>query len=549
MYRLIIVDDEEVIRNGLVHVVDWESLGFTVVDTFPNGNAALAYLRKNAVDVVIADIRMPRLSGLDLARVLMTEQPETLVVILSGYDHFRYAQEAIDLNVFSYLLKPVKEPDIYEVFARVREQLDDRDNRDSATRRLEAVREREAEDWLIGQTRGRLPSVVSAVFADQEAGGRYCAMVIEPHTSGGSADGAADLLGLCAGLRRVIAETVTAPVILPLILRRPARLAVILAGSEPDIAREVFDAARKEVTSYPEVRLSAAAGPAVDHLDEVPRSFAEAVTVLAHRMYLGLDRLLAPADIEGPVDDEASGESEVSGEGGARQAARHGGAGTAFTEQQVEHLADALVAGDEGRLGAILDEVFDALRERAVADSYLVEATIHALVMQVRGRLVSVAPHLVELLPGDAHLSRDLHGCITLQQCRDLLTGFLHAALEAARDTEASTATTTIAVATSFIQENYHRDLALENVAERVGVSAGYLSRLFRQVRGETFKSYLTHVRLQEAKRLLTETGRRVYEIADRVGYNDQHYFSEVFRKHTGLSPLEYRNRALAGVP
>ena len=542
MYRLIIVDDEEVIRNGLVHVVDWASLGFSVVETFPNGNAALAYLRKNPVDVVVADIRMPRLSGLDLARVLMTEQPETLVVILSGYDHFGYAQEAIDLNVFSYLLKPVKEPDIHEVFARVREQLDDRDNRESATRRLEAVREREAEDWLIGHTQGRIPPVVSAGFAGPEAAGPYCAMVIEPHTSPGNSTDAADLLGLCAGLRRVIAETVSAPAILPLMLRRPARLAVLLAASEADAHREVFDAARKEVTSYPEVRLSAAAGPAVDHLDEVPRSFAQAVRVLSHRMYLGLDRLLTPADIDVPTD------GGTSGTGKSAQASPRDSALSAFTAQHVEHLTDALVAGDETRIHAILDEIVETLRSRAVADSTLVEATIHALVMQVRDRLASVAPHLVELLPGDAHLSRDLHGCITLQHCRELLRGFLHAVLEAAQGTEASTATTTIAVATSFIQENYHRDLALEDVAERVGVSAGYLSRLFRQVRGETFKSYLTHVRLQEAKRLLTETGHRVYEIADRVGYNDQHYFSEVFRKHTGLSPLEYRNRALAGV-
>ncbi|MFW5785649.1 MAG: response regulator [bacterium] len=344
-----IVDDEEVIRDGLVHVVDWEALGFSVVDTFPNGSAALAYLRKDAVDVVVADIRMPRLSGLDLARVLMTEQPETLVVILSGYDNFRYAQEAIDLNVFSYLLKPVKESEIHDVFARVREQLDGRNGCESVTRRLEAVREREAEDWLIGPSHGRVPSVVSAVFAGPRAAAPYSAMVIEPHIDLKEGDSAADLLGLCAGVRRVIRDTVSVPVILPLIMRRPARLAVLLAESEPDVAREVFDAARKEVASYPEMRLSAAAGSAVDHLDELPRSFAESVAVLAHRLYLGTDRLLAPEDVETVVDQ---GEPT-------------------FTVQQVEHLTDALVAGDQDRLRETLDEVVETLRTRAVADAGL----------------------------------------------------------------------------------------------------------------------------------------------------------------------------------
>lgn len=124
IYDLLIVDDEEIIRSGLARTVDWEALGFRVAGTAVNGEKALDFISVRHVDAVLADIRMPRLTGLELARRLRESNPEIRVVILSGYDTFRFAQEAIDYGVFSYLLKPSKTDDIKEVFTRLRHSLD-----------------------------------------------------------------------------------------------------------------------------------------------------------------------------------------------------------------------------------------------------------------------------------------------------------------------------------------------------------------------------------------------------------------------------------------
>jgi YesN/AraC family two-component response regulator len=123
-YELLIVDDEEIIRNGLSQTIDWPSLGFRVAGTTMNGAAALEFIAERHVDAVLADIRMPKLSGLELAREIKVKRPGMRVVLLSGYDTFRYAQEAIDQGVFSYLLKPSKTEDIIEVFTRLRHSLD-----------------------------------------------------------------------------------------------------------------------------------------------------------------------------------------------------------------------------------------------------------------------------------------------------------------------------------------------------------------------------------------------------------------------------------------
>lgn len=124
VYNLLIADDEEIIRVGLSKTVDWRALGFRVVGLAANGVAALEFLEHEQVDAVLADIRMPKLTGLDLAKRLKEMRPQVKVIILSGYDFFPYAKEAIEQSVFSYLIKPYKAEELQETFQRLKAVLD-----------------------------------------------------------------------------------------------------------------------------------------------------------------------------------------------------------------------------------------------------------------------------------------------------------------------------------------------------------------------------------------------------------------------------------------
>lgn len=517
MYRLIIVDDEEVIRNGLRSVVEWEALGFTVVGTFSNGNAALGYLREHQVDVVLADIRMPRLSGLDLARILMIDKPETLVVILSGYDDFHYAQEAIDLNVFKYLLKPIKEGQLTDVFAKLKDTLDNRDPRTDTGHRLEALRERAIEEWLSSGSPSPLPPSVNGSLEGLIEGTRRV-LLIEPRGDQLNQEENVDLLGVCASLRRICSDAVPESEARAFLLRNGVRLAVVMAGNPRALSEELFELAEEEASSYPGLSLSAAAGGEVAADDEVPRSFLQAEAALAHRMYLGLGRLIEPEDCRSPSEGQG-------------------------IQLSVEGVADALVTGSQSQLAERLCTEFDRLREAALTSPETVRTLLLSFMVRLKERLSPAAPSVAAALPDDGHLHRELEDSCCLDEYSARLSSTLQRALESGGSGSGGRSAV-ITTAVRYIQGNYSRDLSLDDVATEVGVSAGYLSRLFKQVTGETFKGYLTRIRLQEAKRLLAETGIRVYEIAEEVGYNDQHYFSEVFRKETGLAPLEYRNRA-----
>lgn len=530
MYRFIIVDDEEVIRNGLSEILDWESFGFTPVGTFSNGNSALAYLRKHPVDVVLADIRMPRLSGLDLARVLLTEKPDCYVVIMSGYDEFRFAQEAIDLNVFKYLLKPIKEEQLQKVFLRIRELLEAPESRTKHVRKMDGLRERDYEAWLSSGVVSDPPVVLDNV-SDTSSSAKYSVVLFEPVLQIGAAEESVDLMGVCASLRRVIDEMCSEGIVRASIVRDSVQLSVVFVlDRSPEFPRNAFAIATGEIASYDDVFLSAAVSKPVAGLRELPVAFRQAEAFLVHRMYLGLDRLIFPEDCNKKnvelMPNDSSG---------------------LYTSEDVDQLGRAIETHDTEVLSATIKSLTDRWKSAAVTDPGLIEGTVISLITRVSERAAPSIKGVASLFPGDQQLRHELHGSLSLDEYERRLNRILLAVIRSVEE-GADGPNVAVVRAIKYIGEKFDSDFSLDDVADAVGVSSGYLSRLFRKATGETFKSYVTRFRIQEAKRLLTGSTERVYEIARRTGYNDQHYFSEVFRKETGLSPREYRSRFVGNV-
>lgn len=124
MYRLVFVDDESIIREGISSCIAWEPLGFSLAAMLENGQQAIEYLRTHPVDIVISDIKMPKIDGLELSRLIHEQYPQVMVLLLSGHDDFEYAQEAMKYQVNEFLLKPITADELTEVLKRVRDQLD-----------------------------------------------------------------------------------------------------------------------------------------------------------------------------------------------------------------------------------------------------------------------------------------------------------------------------------------------------------------------------------------------------------------------------------------
>lgn len=126
MYTVIIVDDEKTIRDGLTHIVDWKALGYEIVATFGDGEEVIEYLNSMPVDVILTDIKMVHLSGIDIARYVQESGLLCKVVFLSGYREFELARQGMKYGVNDYVLKPSTMEEIQEIFIRIKNSLDDR---------------------------------------------------------------------------------------------------------------------------------------------------------------------------------------------------------------------------------------------------------------------------------------------------------------------------------------------------------------------------------------------------------------------------------------
>ena len=582
MYRLIIVDDEDVIRNGLQTVVDWSSLGFTVVGAFGKGEEALGYIRNNTVDAVLLDIWMPRLSGLDLAEVLRRESPGARIVVLSGYDNFSYAQQAIELSVFSYLLKPVKEEQIRDVFTRVRQSLDE----ERSTARREESHERalfhramtralfytpDDEDLALLSRQFGLASHGSTAAADAsrddrdtegEWGTKIRPLVVGVHRepelgraiqSPGQLDpglaegrqqaeagsrtgsGGEPRLRALEALEAQIAEdpalgpSVTSICVHPAyelwaLLREPQAGPVHGRRAE-ELAERIVELARSTASQFGPLEVSAALGASVESVDELHEAAEHANRLLEHRLYLGLGRLITGEMVEregskGVERTESMEETRPLGQAFAREIAEEKPAGA---RESVERFATMF-------------------RQSAVTDRSMLAADFRAFLYWVRQHLALLGASFESIFGSEARILAAADACVSLEQVRRLCEELIATGIERFRERYGGTRQRVMVRVLEYMNANLERNFSLEGLAEEYGFSISHFSRLFKATVGENFKDYLVRIRMNEAKRLLAGSEKRIQEISAAVGYRDQHYFSEAFRKHAGCTPKEYRN-------
>ncbi|TVR67478.1 MAG: response regulator [Spirochaetaceae bacterium] len=528
-YQVVIVDDELVIRNGLRSVVDWGTLGFEIAGVFGSASELLEWLPTGTADVLLVDICMPGMDGLQLIGNAKACRKGLVPVVLSGYDNFEYAQAAIDRGVYGYLLKPVREAQLEELFHRLRRLLDDRARHqalDTAVAESDAARQlmlllhegtidpSGLQRLLVAYpTLSHFPSARIMVMEIVPA--RYCA-------EESSIDGKirAALEDLEAWLRQVCPA-----------VRLPDRpiIPVVFTGDEQEslrIARDCFRRAEAMISDR-DVTLSAAVGRPAGRLDELHFSMVSAESELQRRRYEGTGILIEPGedrrqtpiheDVEyGELDDFAG-------------------------------FAHAVVETDPDTAQQVIRHLFSNLTDECVSDLRLVETRIWSFIEQVSSQLTlyGIPAEIARrqlYTAFERSLSWPTYAIaaeamdVEVEKFLGVTEGYRHDPRNAA-----------IMDAVRFIRANLAEDISLEQLAERAQMSNSYFSRLFKHVVGEKFKDYLINNRLAAAKQRLSETSDKVYAVAESVGFRDHHYFSDVFKRKIGVTPLEYRHRSRSG--
>ncbi len=543
LYKIFLVEDEIVAREGIRDAVAWARCGFEFVGEAADGESALPLIQQCAPDLLITDIRMPFMDGLQLSRLVRERLPQTRIVILSGYDEFAYAQAAIALGVSEYILKPVSARDIEKVLVATRTVLD-RERSAAAEQRLlasqvEDTRALQRRELLMRLCMGDMDPF-EAVERSHDLGLEIVAPAYVVLVARGVLPAAqnadptlrprrlqqiqATLRAACANLPRVEAFRKDIEEVVLLVTGEDAATVRAQVGALVPLLSCVGQRAGVEsgagAATDCEALVIVGVGGIQQRLSDLPLSFATALDALQYEQ----TQLAAAAHAGAPDAPSAQLQANVPVQVDRQAAERY------------------LRFGAKDEFDAFFTEYVDTLDahafERADVRNYLyMDMAVAAAncVRELGGDPATVIPDAAR--PGEA---------VAQIHARDELrtrAGSLFAQTIDFRDAAARQQHRhRLMRARAFIEQNADdAELSLTAVAAHVNVSPSHFSAIFSRETGETFKEFLTRTRMERAQGLLRSTALPIVEIAQRSGYSDPHYFSAAFKRVTGLPPRDYR--------
>lgn len=492
--RAIICDDDEIILKGLCSVIDWESLGVEIVGTAGDGKEGLRLLQEMQPQLLMSDIRMPHVDGLQLIEEGKRQNPELMAIVFSGYDDFAYARRALQLGVQDYLSKPIDMEELVRLVTGCVQRYD--------MAREDSYNERE--------------NLLRKLLMYEECGGRqmeemerYNCMVLVIESEAGSRrmPEAADCMRaqgayiLTQKERRCEAAIVL-----------PSRMSVEMQGNYCiSRIRKLFEEAGLPVTC--------AVSSVRDGVREISRCYEEAHEALKMKYLRGENQNLH------------YGETQECRTGGDDGDILNTDLITPVKNGNMEQLEEKLAQLEERLLGMGMD-------------SYLyMQFMVGNLYSSVLKELdqVGIGAELVFENPLDEY--RKLIACDTIKKAMAVLRDNLGRVCAYVGSRKAGAYSKAVYKAIRYIGVHFNDpSLSMEEVAADAGLSPGRFSTLFKNETGTTFTEYLLKARMEKAKELMRNPSRKIYEVAMEAGYDNIPYFSTAFKKYTGCSPSEYRN-------
>ena len=535
LYKVVIVDDEAVVRNGLKNTIDWPAHGFELVGDYENGRDAWEAFEHCKPDLLVSDISMPYMDGLELAGLAARHYPYIKTIILTGYDEFEYAQQALRLKVSDFILKPITAREIRELLDKIRLEMDEAARKHRDLQRLQAqlnqslplLKERFLERMA---ELGLRPSEMAERFAffNLRPLAPACLMMVADIDDFGGREHPAD--GIWnehdAEFLRFAAYNIFAEIAdresLPHFRTREGRMAAIVDGLGEDelyeCACRIAEEIRHLIERYLKFTVTFGVGRPCHAAAQLPQAYRSALAALEYRFLLGKNRVIGILDVEGKSATPAP-----------------------QTDWE-RSLASAVKTGTPKDAFRIIEEGVGGLKTSLVP--------IESCVLHVQRAILTLIDTMQELhleLPDgrlDPQAMMDVYRYKTLDEIESRLKEIVGIMMTAIQDNRHHLTNTQIRRAVDYIETRYADEkMTLQDICRHVAMSTSYFSQIFKQRTGETFIEYLTGIRIAKAKELLVCTNLKFYEIAARVGYADPNYFSILFKKRAGSSPKDYREQ------
>lgn len=543
MYKVLIADDEEKVCQLISKIIDWEALGLEIVGIANDGKSAVNLIAEKLPDIVITDIRMPGYDGLELIEKSKQINNNIHFIIISGYRQFDYARKAIKYGVEDYLLKPLREEELLDIIIKMLEKISnekhDQQKEKSMKNQIETDAKRVRENFLddlIESTIGKLNSLsreeCNKIYRCNFVDGYYQAIVIKPDIprKDYNMDSYLILLGKAMNIAEVIL-TREEGLSEYIAIMKEEGIFFLLNKASPQTDNQLL---RKKVTRirnnicglrdlFWDIQVTVGIGKPVEDFSSVPQTIKSARHKILSRVFYGAGTILQ--------GEHPSEKSKVK-------------VGDFFDVKSKKMLLEYFETRNKAGVCKILDEMKDIVLKSGEQDGEL----LFGLVKELLEIFIFAMKNInLQKNMNDLHkqIIQNYHICTDVDEIFDMLQNYFMHYIRLVEKEKEKVEMKPIRDAKKYINENYAKQLKLEDMGAMAGFNSSYFSALFKKETGKNFSEYLIEVRIQKAKELLIEKNLGIPEIAERVGYSDMKYFNKIFKKETDLTPSEFRKMYL----
>ena len=536
--KVFLVEDEMVIRRGIKNSIDWEKEGYIFCGEASDGELAYPMIIKEKPDILITDIRMPFMDGLELCKLVKKELPNIKILILSGYDEFDYAKEAIRLGVTEYLLKPISSGKLLEALNGVSESIRrEKEDKDLVRKYMEEMRENtehEKQKFFEQMIAGNL-SMADALETGKKyemnlSAGMYNLLLFR-FTLGKENRKSGELLGEA----EYAIEKLTERLEYVFEFQRGVEgwAFLLMADNEEQMSERVKELSKdleEIMKTYSTIAYFGGIGQPVARLRELEESFREAERALAARFTMELNRIISVEDIRMAQNVDTLDDIEITSFGEIEKTRTmlekflNNGA-----EDEIDEFVDVYINElPEENLKSVL------MRQYIIMDAYIVMMSFCEKIEGIEG----------EMQAQSEELKNSMKTIQTLEEIKNYIRMLLKKIIGVRDTISGRRYSDIIEIAKDQIRKTYMSDeISLNTIAAEVGMSPSYFSSIFSKEMGKTFVEYLTEIRMDRAKELLMCSSMKTSEIGYEVGYKDPHYFSYIFKKTQNCTPKEFRAR------
>ncbi|GIP32090.1 hypothetical protein J2TS4_13000 [Paenibacillus sp. J2TS4] len=524
MYKVLLVDDEQLDLEVLQRFVPWEQLDMTITGTAYNGFAALDIIRKRRVDVLITDIKMPIMTGLDLAEQARGISPGLKIIFISGHDEFQYAKKAIAMNASSYILKPVNDQELYNALLIIKEQLNYERERSKKTEQIEEsiplLQNQMMHQWLKGLIDFRKLDRFYENCGIRLQGGQGCVGIIEIDDRAWKLKQFSDDQKWFA-IQHVflLIEDYIQDHQLGVYCKTDDDKIVIVINNSGIDPLSSMQSLVDHVRLHSSLTVTVGLGSVVSEVQQFPLSYRQAQEAIGAKMFVGKCRVITPEQTEGEIAQSTTDLEQIMGE-----------------------MFAATANYDLIRIDDSLEQLFELvhrLRDKLSVYNFALYA-----VSKIDFFLGSINASLYDLLSIELNSLNVLYEFETIDDIKSWLRRRLFEVSEHLYLKKKNPNRKLIDEIERYVADQLEQPLQLRDVAKVFGFSPNYLGYMFKETTREAFSDFVVRKRMEKARELLADPKLKIYEVANRVGYQNLTLFSRHFKQSSGLAPLDYRKQS-----